>query len=43
MWMDDYCGGDGIQIKNAMNTFMEKYKGQYELIHTGYQLAIKKI
>jgi predicted O-methyltransferase YrrM len=42
MWMDDYGGGDGIQIKNAMNTFLEKYKGQYELIHVGYQLAIKK-
>ena len=43
MWMDDYGGGDGIQIKNAMDTFLEKYKGQYELIHSGYQLAIKKI
>ena len=42
MWMDDYGGGDGIQIKNTMNTFLEKYKGQYELIHKGYQLAIKK-
>ena len=42
MWMDDYGGGDGIQIKNTMNTFLEKYKGQYELIHQGYQLAIKK-
>jgi predicted O-methyltransferase YrrM len=42
MWMDDYGGGDGIQIRNAMNTFLEKYTGQYDLIHTGYQLAIKK-
>jgi len=42
MWMDDYSGGDGIQIKNTMNTFLEKYKNQYELIHKGYQLAIKK-
>jgi hypothetical protein len=42
MWMDDYGGGDGIQIKNTMNTFLEKYKGQYELIHQCYQLAIKK-
>jgi predicted O-methyltransferase YrrM len=32
MWMDDYGGGDGIQIKNTMDTFLEKYKGQYELI-----------
>lgn len=42
MWMDDYGGGDGIQIKNTMNDFLGKYKGQYELIHRGYQLAIKK-
>lgn len=42
MWMDDYGGGDGIQIKNTMNTFLQKYNGQYELIHIGYQLAIKK-
>ena len=42
MWMDDYGGGDGIQIKNVMNTFLEKYNGQYDLIHMGYQLAIKK-
>jgi predicted O-methyltransferase YrrM len=42
MWMDDYGGGDGIQIKNTMDTFLEKYNGHYELIHNGYQLAIKK-
>jgi hypothetical protein len=42
MWMDDYGGGDGIQIKNAMDVFLGKYNGQYELIHRGYQLAIKK-
>jgi predicted O-methyltransferase YrrM len=42
MWMDDYGGGDGIQIKTDMNSFLEKYRGQYELIHRGYQLAIKK-
>ncbi len=42
MWMDDYGGGDGVQIKGAMDAFLEKYKGQYELIHSGYQLAIKK-
>ena len=43
MWMDDYGGGDGIQIRNCMNSFLEKYSGQYELIHSGYQLVIKKI
>jgi predicted O-methyltransferase YrrM len=39
MWMDDYGSGE---IKNTMNEFLEKYNGQYELIHSGYQLAIKK-
>jgi predicted O-methyltransferase YrrM len=39
MWMDDYGSGE---IKNTMNKFLEKYNGQYELIHSGYQLAIKK-
>ena len=43
MWMDDYGGGDGIQIKSTMNAFLEKYKGLYSIIHKGYQLAIKKI
>ena len=42
MWMDDYGGGDGIKIKNTMNWFLEKYKDQYEVIHMGYQLAIRK-
>ena len=43
MWMDDYGGGDGIQIKTVMNKFLEKYNGQYEIINRGYQLAIKKL
>lgn len=42
MWMDDYGGGDGVQIKNTMNSFLEKYAGQYEIVHAGYQLAIRK-
>lgn len=42
MWMDDYGGGDGIKIRNTMNSFLEKYKGQYDIIHSGYQLAIRK-
>ena len=42
MWMDDYGGGDGIKIKNTMNSFLEKHMGEYELIHSGYQLAIRK-
>lgn len=45
MWMDDYEGGDDGDntIKNTMNLFLEKYYGQYIIIHKGYQLAIKKI
>lgn len=42
MWMDDYGGGDGVQIKNAMDGFLEKYAGQHEIIHVEYQLAIRK-
>lgn len=42
MWMDDYGGGDDNKIKNAMDSFLEKYNGQYKLIHKGYQLAIQK-
>ena len=42
MWMDDYLGGDGIQNKNTMEDFLEKYNGRYELINKGYQLAIRK-
>jgi len=43
MWMDDYGGGDGIEIKRTMNAFLIKYKDLYEIIHMGYQLAIRKI
>ena len=42
MWMDDYLGGDGIQNKNTMEKFLEKYNGRYEVINKGYQLAIRK-
>jgi predicted O-methyltransferase YrrM len=43
MWMDDYGGGDGVQIRNTMNEFLQDYEGQYKLIHKSYQLAIQKI
>jgi predicted O-methyltransferase YrrM len=43
MWMDDYRGGDGFQIKNAMDTFLLKYRGEYEIIYIGYQLALMKM
>lgn len=43
MWMDDYEGGDGIKMKNAMNLFLREYEGKYVIFHKGYQLAIKKL
>lgn len=42
MWMDDYGGGVGGQIKKTMDAFLQKYEGEYELLHSGYQLAIRK-
>jgi len=43
MWMDDYLGGDGIQIRNVIDAVLEQYTGQYELIHKAYQIAIRKL
>ena len=42
MWMDDYRGGQGQIIYNAMNAFLTKKNGEYDIIHEGYQLAIQK-
>jgi len=43
MWMDDYMGGNDGQIKIVMDNFLEKYNDRCVLIHSGYQLAIKKL
>jgi predicted O-methyltransferase YrrM len=45
MWMDDYLNtSQGVDvIKNVMDLFLQKYEGQYSIIHSGWQLAIKKI
>lgn len=43
MWMDDYGGGIEGNIKNTIDKFLQKYDGQYTLIHKGYQIAIKKL
>ena len=43
MWMDDYLGGDGIQIRRTMDAFVEKYKDKLMVIHREYQLAIRKL
>ena len=44
MWMDDYRGGavGNDTIKNAMDSVLKNHEGEYELIHEGYQLAIRK-
>lgn len=42
--MDDYGGGGGkIKINIYMDKFLEKYRGQYNIIHKNYQLAIIKL
>ena len=44
MWMDDYLGGGSEKlIKKTMDEFLEKHIDKYELIHKGYQLAIRKL
>lgn len=42
MWMDDYLGADGRSIKNVMDSFLEERRASLELLHSGYQLAIRK-
>lgn len=40
MWMDDYkANKDTIQL---MNNFIDKNKDEIEIIHKGYQLALRK-
>lgn len=43
LWMDDYLGGDGVGIKGAMDTFLAVHQGQFEVVHSGYQLAIRRL
>lgn len=43
MWMDDYGGGHGSVIKNAMDNVVKKLGDSCETIHTSYQLAIRKL
>lgn len=44
MWMDDYLGGPvgDDSIKQTMDEFIENHKDKLQLLHSGYQLAIKK-
>ena len=41
MWMDDYCINYNVAL--TMDAFLKKYYGKYEIIHSQYQLAIKKL
>ena len=46
MWMNGYDDGgygDGDVIKKVMDDFLDKYAGQYVVVHKGYQLAIRRI
>lgn len=43
MWMDDYLGGaDQITMKKCMDATLAQFAGQFDVIHQGYQLAIRK-
>tara|TARA_A100001035_G_scaffold84975_1_gene65957 strand:- start:3463 stop:4125 length:663 start_codon:yes stop_codon:yes gene_type:complete len=42
LWMDDYLGDNG-KIKKIFDRTIESLKGDYKIIHRGYQLAIKKL
>jgi hypothetical protein len=43
MWMDDYLGGSDDIIKRVMDRFVEDNKGRYIIIHSDYQLALRKL
>lgn len=43
MWMDDYLFGETRLIKAVIDNFLEKYNGQYDLLHKSYQIAIRKL
>lgn len=42
IWMDDYLGDHG-KLKKIFDKTIESLKGDYKVIHRGYQLAIKKL
>ncbi len=42
MWMDDYLGGDKIQIKAVMDAFVQAHESELEIIYKDYQLAIRR-
>ena len=42
MWMDDYCGGHEGNIRHTMDAFINAHANQLDVIHVGYQIAIRK-
>jgi len=42
IWMDDYLG-DNSKLKKSFDQTIASLKGKYEVIHRGYQIAIKKL
>ena len=44
MWINDYLGGPPYDdtIQRTMDAVLKAHEGEYEVIHLGYQLAIRK-
>ena len=42
IWMDDYLG-DNSKLKRVFDDTISSLKGKHEVIHRGYQIAIKKL
>lgn len=42
LWMDDYGGDDGIRIRKLIDSVLQRYDGQYDIIWKGYQIAIRR-
>ena len=42
IWMDDYLGNQG-KLKKIFDKTINSLEGELEIIHKGYQLAIKKM
>ena len=42
IWMDDYLG-DNCKLKKTFDEAIASLRGKHEVIHRGYQIAIKKL
>jgi predicted O-methyltransferase YrrM len=41
MWMDDYLGGEGTQIRDTIDSVLAELP--CEVVHKGYQIAVRKL